>query len=85
MLTKGNLTCLLVLLAADPRHHILPIGGASILINYGFRDSTYDVDAVIGAASAMKDAINYVTDQLGLPNGWLNDDFQYTKYDRRNG
>lgn len=58
---------------------IILIGGASILINYGFRDSTYDVDAVIGAVSAMKDAINYVTDQLGLPNGWLNDDFKYTK------
>ena len=58
---------------------IILIGGASILINYGFRDSTYDIDAVIEAASAMKDAINYVTDQLGLPNGWLNDDFKYTK------
>lgn len=58
---------------------IILIGGASILINYGFRNSTYDVDAVIGAASAMKDAINYVTDQLKLPNGWLNDDFKYTK------
>ena len=58
---------------------IILIGGASILINYGFRDSTYDVDAVINAVSAMKDAINCVTDQLGLPNGWLNDDFKYTK------
>ena len=34
------------------------IGGASILVNYGFRDSTYDVDALIHASSAMKDAIN---------------------------
>ena len=55
------------------------IGGASILINYGFRDSTYDVDALIHASSAMKDAINYVTDTLGLPNGWLNEDFKNTK------
>ena len=55
------------------------IGGASILINYGFRDSTYDVDALIQASSAMKDAINYVTDTLGLPNGWLNEDFKNTK------
>lgn len=55
------------------------IGGASILINYGFRDSTYDVDALIQASSAMKDAINYVTDMLGLPNGWLNEDFKNTK------
>lgn len=55
------------------------IGGASILINYGFRDSTCDVDALIHASSAMKDAINYVTDTLGLPNGWLNEDFKHTK------
>lgn len=55
------------------------IGGASILINYGFRESTYDVDALIQASSSMKDAINYVTDTLCLPNGWLNDDFKNTK------
>lgn len=55
------------------------IGGASILVNYGFRDSTYDVDALIQASSAIKDAINYVTDTLGLPNGWLNEDFKNTK------
>ncbi|MBQ8620868.1 MAG: hypothetical protein IJ422_00975 [Oscillospiraceae bacterium] len=54
------------------------IGGASILINYGFRDSTYDVDALIQASSSMKDAINYVTDTMDLPNGWLNDDFKHT-------
>ena len=55
------------------------IGGASILVNYGFRDSTYNVVALIQASSAMKDAINYVTDTLGLPNGWLNEDFKNTK------
>lgn len=54
------------------------IGGASILINYGFRDSTYDIDALIPASSSVKDAINYVTDIMGLPNGWLNDDFKHT-------
>lgn len=55
------------------------VGGASILINYGFRDSTYDIDALIHAASAMKDAINFVTDTMNLPNGWLNEDFKNTK------
>lgn len=58
---------------------IILVGGASILINYGFRDSTYDIDAYIHASSAMKDAINQVTDSMGLPNGWLNDDFKKTK------
>jgi len=55
------------------------IGGASILLNYGFRDSTYDVDALIHATSAMKEAINHVTDTYDLPNGWLNEDFKNTK------
>lgn len=58
---------------------IILVGGASILINYGFRDSTYDIDAYIHASSNMKDAINRVTDTMGLPNGWLNDDFKKTK------
>ena len=51
------------------------IGRAAILANYGFRDSTYDVDAIIQASSAMKDAVNRVGDKFGLPNGWLNADF----------
>ena len=85
-ITKENLNTYLKELAKQFRKlngkampaEITLIGGASILINYGFRDSTYDVDALIHASSAMKDAINYVTDTLGLPNGWLNEDFKNT-------
>jgi hypothetical protein len=58
---------------------IILIGGASMLINYGFRDMTYDVDAIIHAESSMKDAINAVGDRYSLPNGWLNTDFRRTK------
>lgn len=54
------------------------IGGAAILVNYWFRDSTYDVDAIIQSSSAMKDAVNRVGDKFGLPNGWLNADFTRT-------
>ncbi len=86
-ITKENLDTYLKELAKQFRKlngkampaEITLIGGASILINYGFRDSTYDVDALIHASSAMKDAINYVTDTLGLPNGWLNEDFKNTR------
>ena len=86
-ITKENLDTYLKELAKQFRKlngkampaEITLIGGASILINYGFRDSTYDVDALIHASSVMKDAINYVTDTLGLPNGWLNEDFKNTK------
>ena len=57
---------------------IILIGGAAILANYGFREMTYDIDAVILASSAMNEAVNYVGDRLGLPNGWLNMDFEKT-------
>ena len=57
---------------------IILIGGASVLANYGFRDMTYDVDAVIMASSVMKEAINQVGDIFHLPNGWLNTDFDRT-------
>ena len=86
-ITKENLDTYLKAVAKQFRKlngktmpaEITLIGGASILVNYGFRDSTYDVDALIHASSAMKDAISYVTDTMGLPNGWLNEDFKNTK------
>lgn len=58
---------------------VILIGGAAILANYNFRESTYDMDALIDASSAMSDAINHVGDEFGLPNGWLNEDFIKTK------
>ncbi|MBR2810727.1 MAG: hypothetical protein IKD69_05030 [Solobacterium sp.] len=57
---------------------LILIGGASVLINYGFRNMTTGIDALIQAASAMKEAINHVGDRYGLPNGWLNADFMNT-------
>ncbi len=58
---------------------VILVGGAAILANYGFRDKTYDVDAIIHATSAMKEAANRVADKFSLPNGWLNSDFKNTK------
>ena len=54
------------------------IGGASILINYGFREMTYDMDAIMDAASSIRDAITIVGDRYSLPHGWINDDFMRT-------
>ena len=42
---------------AMPAELIL-IGGAAVIANYGFREMTTDIDAIIHAASVMKDAIN---------------------------
>ena len=80
--TKDNLDLYLKELAKEYRKRngkampveIILIGGASVVINYGFRESTYDMDAVIEGASSLKDAINYVGDKFHLPNGWMNDD-----------
>lgn len=85
--TKQNLDDYLRMLAKEFRKRngknmpaeITLIGGASILINYGFRDNTYDFDAIIRASSAMKEAINFVADQNSLPTGWFNSDFKNTK------
>ena len=84
--TKENLDTYLKELAKEFRRvngtampgEIILIGGAAILANYGFRDMTYDIDAVIISSSAMKEAINRVGDRFGLPNGWLNTDFEKT-------
>ena len=57
---------------------LILVGGASVLINYGFRNITTDIDALIMAASSMKEAINTIGDRYNLPNGWLNMDFENT-------
>lgn len=54
------------------------VGGASILLNYNFREMTSDIDAIIRASSAMKDAIRQVSDEHNLPIDWLNTDFKNT-------
>lgn len=83
---KNNLDTILKELAREYKKlggkampaEIILIGGAAVIENYGFREMTTDIDAVIMASSVMKDAINRVGDRLGLPNGWLNDDFKKT-------
>lgn len=85
-ITKENIDTYLKAVAKEYRKlvgknmpaELILIGGASILINYGFRGATTDVDALIHANSSMKDAINRVGDQYDLPNGWLNADFMKT-------
>lgn len=57
---------------------IVLIGGAAVIENYGFRDMTTDVDAIVPAASIMKDAICRVGSRFGLPEDWLNADFIMT-------
>jgi len=83
--TKENLEYYLKELAKEfrKRGHGAPaemilVGGASVLNNYEFRMASYDIDAYYEAQSVMKEAINAVGDRLGLPTGWINDDFKRT-------
>ena len=86
ILTKDNLDSCLKEVAKEYRKRsgkgipaeITLIGGASVLLNYGFRDSTTDIDAIIHASSVMKEAINAVGDQFGFSLGWFNSDFTRT-------
>lgn len=88
--TKENLDICLKELAKQFRKRngskmpaeIILIGGASVLINYGFREMTYDMDAIIQSSGAMRDAITLVGDKLGLPYGWLNTDFIEAIYEK---
>lgn len=84
--TKENLDTYLKELAKEYKKQngksmpveIILVGGAAVLTNYGFRDMTTDIDAVLYASSLIKDAINSVGDKFDLPNGWLNADFMHT-------
>ena len=85
--TKENLDTLLKELAKEFKKRngtavpaeIILIGGAAILAGYRFREMTMDVDAVIHASSAMKEAAGSVGDKYNLPHGWLNSDFMHTE------
>lgn len=54
------------------------VGGAAVMVNYGFRNLTTDIDALTYAASSFEDAIRTVGAYHDLPAGWLNSDFART-------
>lgn len=85
-LTKSNIDVYLLEVAKEYRRlggkkmpaEMIVVGGASIILNYSFRNMTTDIDAMLYAPSAMKEAINHVEDKMGLNRGWLNEDFKRT-------
>lgn len=58
---------------------IIIIGGSSVLLNYGFRNTTTDIDSYYQSSWAFKDAVQSVKDNNGLPEKWLNNDFKETE------
>lgn len=58
---------------------IIVVGGASILLNYNFRESTANVDCLDEQGITMNDLISQVAEKYDLPNNWINTDFKNTK------
>jgi len=57
------------------RAEIVIVGGAAIVLLFGARDSTKDVDAIFVTpeASVLRNAAETVAHRLDLPSDWLND------------
>ena len=55
------------------------VGGASILVNYNFRDVTNDIDAYYLPSADIKDAIKIVSEKFNIDSKWINNDFKKTK------
>ena len=52
------------------------VGGAAVVLLYGARDATKDIDAVVLSANSsdgVREAITRSAQRLGLPDDWLND------------
>lgn len=58
---------------------LIIVGGASILLNYGFRLNSEDIDCTDKSGVLMNDYINVVAEKYGLPKHWINTDFIHTK------
>ena len=62
----------------NPGIEIILVGGASVLLNYNFREETTDLDSLIRASSSIKDVIKHISKEKQLPDNWINDDFRKT-------
>ena len=54
------------------------VGGASIVLNYGFRMTTMDIDCTDENKILMNDVVNYVAEKHQLPFSWINTSFMST-------
>lgn len=57
---------------------LIILGGASIVLNYGFRHTTTDIDSFYANSAILKDAIRTVANRHDLPLDWINSDFKRT-------
>lgn len=81
MLSRDDIRRALLALAGElgetpVRCEIVVVGGAAVVLLYGAREATKDVDVVIlsgGDAALVRRAVQRVGGALDLPDDWLND------------
>ncbi len=49
------------------------VGGAAMILAFGSRESTRDIDALVMAPASVRTAVAQVADTNGFPKDWLND------------
>lgn len=62
----------------DFEFEIIIVGGASIVLNYDFRQSTLDIDAYTSKLTSIKEGIREIQEKFDLEDNWLNSDFKFT-------
>ena len=53
------------------------VGGGSILLNYGFRETTQDFDIMVQSLGLIKSVSYRIADLYNLPDNWLNTEMIY--------
>lgn len=61
------------------RCELIIVGGASILLNYGFRLTTTDIDCSDEYKILMNDLVSEIAEKHNLPTDWINTSFVNTK------
>lgn len=62
----------------NSKTEIILVGDASIIINYGFLESTAKIDSIIPDPVSLLPLIDKVGDENGLTPGWINEDYKNT-------
>ncbi len=57
---------------------LIVVGGASVLLNYGFRETTEDIDCYDMNGALMNEVVKEIAEKYDLPFDWINTDFMKT-------
>lgn len=65
-------------LGGNKKIELYLVGGTAIVLNFAYRKSTMDVDALFNTNAILKEAIENTASIFHLVNNWLNSDFATT-------